>query len=262
MAMAASTSFACVRADAGVLSARRSSSLAGSFGRLSLARPQTTLVAGRSSVAVSAGRIGPGKPWEKIALTKNGKPEKVKMHVKTGDKVVVIAGKDKGKVSEITKVYTKTGAIIVKDCNIKTVHKKPQVAGETGSIIQAEAPMHHSNVMHWSSTQNCRSRVGKKIGDDGKKVRYLVKTGEVPSGEKLERSIDGHVHELEAKPTTADLSLAMCSVVTFHAFDSLPESPNLPNNHELDASIFRDKYDTTVRVKLSTLNSSGSVHQG
>eukprot|EP00951_Prasinocladus_malaysianus_P015516 scaffold119119_cov23-Prasinocladus_malaysianus.AAC.1 len=53
--------------------------------------------------------------------------------------------------------------------------------------------------------------------------RATQDVSQVPSGEKLERSVDGHVHELEARPTTADLSLAVCSAVTFYAYDSLPE---------------------------------------
>merc|ERR1711976_257241 len=87
--------------------------------------------------------------------------------------------KDKGKVSTVTKVYTKTGAVLVEDCNIKTVHLKPKAEGETGTIVKEEAPMHHSNVMHYSKAQGVRSRVGKKVNDAGKKVRYLVKTGEI-----------------------------------------------------------------------------------
>jgi len=168
------------RVDSGALASRRSSALAGQAGRVALAAPRPASAAvGRAALSVSAGRIGPGKSWEKLALTKNGKPEKVKMHVKTGDTVIVTAGKDKGKVSEVTKVYSKTGAVLVKDCNIKTVHLKPRTEGETGSIVKEEAPMHHSNVMHYSKAQNVRSRVGRKMTDDGKKVRYLIKTGEV-----------------------------------------------------------------------------------
>eukprot|EP00873_Tetraselmis_striata_P001151 jgi/Tetstr1/421415/TSEL_012364.t1 len=166
-------------AQRAALSSRSSSALSGSFGRLALAAPRTAApAASRSSVSVMAGRIGPGKDWEKIPLNKNGKPLKVKMHVKTGDTVVVVAGKDKGKVSEVVKVFTKTGAVVVKDANIKTKHMKPQMQGETGQIIQSEAPMHHSNVMHYSKAQNVRSRVGSKE-EGGKKVRYLVKTGEI-----------------------------------------------------------------------------------
>ena len=180
MAAAAGTMSLGLRADSAVLSSRRSSALCGQMGRIALAAPRPASAAvSRSALSVSAGRIGPGKSWEKLELTKNGKPLKQKIHVKCGDTVIVTAGKDKGTVSEVTKVYSKTGAILVKDVNIKTVHNKPRSEGETGSIVKEEAPMHHSNVMHYSKDQKVRSRVGKKMTDDGKKVRYLVKTGEI-----------------------------------------------------------------------------------
>lgn len=120
---------------------------------------------------------GPGKKWESYPLNKNGKPERVKMHVKSGDLVQVIAGKDKGKVGTITKVNTKTGEVLLEGVNIKTKHMKPQ-GEEEGRIAKVEYPIHHSNVQHYSEAKEVRSRVGKKIVD-GKKVRYLIKTGEV-----------------------------------------------------------------------------------
>jgi large subunit ribosomal protein L24 len=100
------------------------------------------------------------------------------MHVRTNDKVVVIAGADKGKVTEVVEVFTKSGEILCKDVNIKTKHVKPKGEGETGQIIQKEWPIHHSNVMHWSEAKGVRSRVGHKVVD-GKKVRVLKKTDEV-----------------------------------------------------------------------------------
>jgi large subunit ribosomal protein L24 len=118
------------------------------------------------------------KKWEKQALNQNGKPLRVKMHVKTNDKVIVIAGADKGKVTEVVEVFTKNGQILCKDVNIKTKHVKPRNEGESGSIIQREFPIHHSNVMHYSEAEKKRSRVGKKMEGD-KKVRVLKATGEV-----------------------------------------------------------------------------------
>lgn len=58
------------------------------------------------------------------------------MHVKTGDTVKIIGGKDKGKVSEIVRVNTFDSTVFVKDANLKTKHIKPQARGETGRIIQ------------------------------------------------------------------------------------------------------------------------------
>lgn len=118
------------------------------------------------------------KKWEKQELNGNGNPVRVKLHVKTNDKVVVIAGADKGKVTEVVEVFTKSGEILCKDVNIKTKHVKPKGEGETGQIIQREFPINSSNVMHWSEAQKVRSRVGHKV-EGGKKVRFLKKTGEV-----------------------------------------------------------------------------------
>ena len=103
---------------------------------------------------------------------------RVKLHVKTNDKVVVVSGADKGKVTEVVELFTKSGEILCKDVNVKTKHVKPKGEGETGQMIQREFPIHHSNVMHWSEAQKTRSRIGHKV-ENGKKVRFLKKTGEV-----------------------------------------------------------------------------------
>jgi len=99
----------------------------------------------------------------------------VKVHVKKGDKVKVISGGDKGKLSEVLEVFRKTGVIKVKDVNVKTKHVKPRQEGESGQITKMEAPIHHSQVQHVTADGQ-PSRVRKEIVD-GKKVRVLVKTG-------------------------------------------------------------------------------------
>lgn len=140
-----------------------------------------TQAAGTSTAARSvscAAMIGPGKKWEKLPLTKNGKPIKHDMHVKTGDKVVVVAGADKGTVGDVTKVYPKTGKVVVSGVNMVTKHEKPRVQGETGEILRREGPIASSNVMHWDAEKKVRSRVGTRI-EGGKKVRYLKKTDKV-----------------------------------------------------------------------------------
>ncbi|NER07747.1 MAG: 50S ribosomal protein L24, partial [Okeania sp. SIO3C4] len=76
-----------------------------------------------------------------------GKPIRYKMHVKKGDTVQIIAGKDKGKVGEIIQVLPKVSKVVVKDVNVKTKHVKPQQEGESGKIVNIEAPIHSSNVM-------------------------------------------------------------------------------------------------------------------
>jgi len=143
------------------------------FGSRAVLQTSSSGAGARRSLTVVA-----AKKWVKQKLNKNGNPELVKMHVLKGDTVQVIAGGDKGKVSEIVSVNLKTGKILVKEVNMQTKHVKPRTSDEAGQIIQREAVIHHSNVMLYSKTKEVRSRVGYKAKDDGKKVRYLVATGE------------------------------------------------------------------------------------
>lgn len=110
---------------------------------------------------------------------KKQKPKFYKMHVKTGDTVQVISGKDKGKVGEVTQAFPKDSKVIVQGVNIKTRHIKPQQEGESGRIATQEYPIHSSNVMLYSTKQNVASRVCYSFTPEGKKVRMLKKTGEI-----------------------------------------------------------------------------------
>jgi large subunit ribosomal protein L24 len=110
---------------------------------------------------------------------KKEKPKFNKMHVKTGDTVQVISGKDKGKVGEVVKALPQDSKVLIKGVNIKTKHVKPQAEGESGKIVTQEYPIHSSNVMLYSTKQNVASRVCYTFNQDGKKVRMLKKTGEI-----------------------------------------------------------------------------------
>jgi large subunit ribosomal protein L24 len=101
-----------------------------------------------------------------------------RMHVKKGDTVQVISGKDKGKIGEILQSFPELSKVIVKGVNIRTKHIKPVQEGESGRIDSAEAPIHSSKVMVYSTKQNVASRIGY-TEKDGKKVRVLKKTGEI-----------------------------------------------------------------------------------
>ncbi|KAK7401889.1 hypothetical protein VNO78_13734 [Psophocarpus tetragonolobus] len=119
------------------------------------------------------------KRWERKKCKPNSLPILHKMHVKLGDTVQVITGREKGKVGEITRIFKHNSTVIVKDLNLKTKHVKSREEGEPGQIIKIEGPIHSSNVMLYSKDQNVASRVGHKVLDNGKRVRYLVKTGEI-----------------------------------------------------------------------------------
>lgn len=106
-------------------------------------------------------------------------PVRHKMHVKKGDTVQIISGRDKGKVGEVLSVIPKKSQVVIKGVNIRTKHVKPQQEGESGQIVTQEAPIHSSNVMLYSDKQKVASRVCYTFTDDGRKVRMLKKTGEI-----------------------------------------------------------------------------------
>jgi large subunit ribosomal protein L24 len=107
------------------------------------------------------------------------KPQAQKMHVKKGDTVQVIAGRDKGKVGEILRTVPQLSQVVVKGVNIRTKHMKPRQEGESGQIVTYEAPIHSSNVMLYSNQEKIASRISYTFTEEGKKVRMLKKTGEI-----------------------------------------------------------------------------------
>ncbi|EIT84046.1 50S ribosomal protein L24 [Fictibacillus macauensis ZFHKF-1] len=99
------------------------------------------------------------------------------MHVKKGDKVQVISGKDKGKQGVILEAFPKQNRVLVEGVNIVKKHSKPSQVNPQGGIVSQEAPVHVSNVMPLDPKTNVPTRVGYKEVD-GKKVR-VAKSGEV-----------------------------------------------------------------------------------
>ena len=101
-----------------------------------------------------------------------------KVHVKTGDTVVVLSGKDKGKKGKVLAVSPKEGKVIVEKINIVSKHIKPRRMGEPGGIIKAEGAMYASKVQIICPRCKKPTRVGHKIYEDGTKSRICVKCGE------------------------------------------------------------------------------------
>lgn len=110
---------------------------------------------------------------------KKGTPKRYKMHVKKGDTVQIISGKEKGKIGEILQSIPKESKVVVKGVNVKTKHVKPRQEGESGQITTFEAPIHSSNVMLYSEKEKIASRISYVLTEDGRKVRKLKKTGEI-----------------------------------------------------------------------------------
>jgi large subunit ribosomal protein L24 len=100
-----------------------------------------------------------------------------KFHVKTGDKVMVIAGADKGQTGEITKVFTSENKALVSGLNTKVKHTKP-TQENPGAINEIEAPIHITNLMLVDPKTGTPTRTGRKVVD-GKSVRYSKSTGEI-----------------------------------------------------------------------------------
>jgi len=102
---------------------------------------------------------------------------KPKMHVKKGDNVVVISGKDAGKKGKIIDVDAKKGRVYVDKVNVVSRHTKPTKGAPQGGIVKKEAALHSSNVMIFCNKCGKGVRVAKEILADGQKVRICSKCG-------------------------------------------------------------------------------------
>ena len=98
--------------------------------------------------------------------------------IKKGDDVIVIAGKDKGKRGTVLRVVE--GRVVVENVNLAKKHVKPDPnKGEPGGIVDREMPMASSNVALYNPMTNKADRIGYKILDDGRKVRFYKSNGEI-----------------------------------------------------------------------------------
>lgn len=98
------------------------------------------------------------------------------MKIKANDKVLVISGKDKGKVSKVIRVIAKHNQIVVEKVNMRTKHIK-KTTTQAGQKITFEAPMDVSNVMVMDPKENKPTRVGYRILENGKKERISKLSG-------------------------------------------------------------------------------------
>jgi len=102
-----------------------------------------------------------------------------KVHVKKGDTVMVITGKSAGKKGKVLEVIPGDQRVIVEGANIVKRHTKPSKKVPQGGIMEKEAPIAASNVMIYCNRCHKPVRIGKKILDNGNKVRICRKCGEV-----------------------------------------------------------------------------------
>ena len=101
-----------------------------------------------------------------------------KLKLKKGDKIIVVAGKNKGNTGEIIKVFPNKNRAMVRGINIVKRHTKP-TQNNAGGIVEKEGTIHISNIAYLDEKENKPSRLGFKILEDGRKVRMSKKSGEV-----------------------------------------------------------------------------------
>lgn len=99
------------------------------------------------------------------------------LHVKTGDKVVVLSGKCRGMEGKVIATSPKEGKLIVDGVNVVTKHVKPKKMGEEGGLIKAESALYACKVQLICPKCGKPTRVGHKISSDGKKVRVCKNDG-------------------------------------------------------------------------------------
>ncbi|MDH5179286.1 MAG: 50S ribosomal protein L24 [Gammaproteobacteria bacterium] len=100
--------------------------------------------------------------------------------IKKGDSVVVLTGKDKGKTGNVVRVIDEDDRVVVENINIAKKHQRGNPnAGVPGGIVDREMPVHISNVALVNPTTGKADRVGIKVLEDGRKVRYFKSNGEV-----------------------------------------------------------------------------------
>lgn len=107
----------------------------------------------------------------------------IKLHIRKGDTVYVNAGDDKGKTGKVLRVFVDKQRATVEGRNIVSKHTKPSAKNPQGGIVKMEAPIHISNLNVVDPKTGKPTRIGRKLNEAGKSVRYAKKSGEVISHE-------------------------------------------------------------------------------
>lgn len=102
-----------------------------------------------------------------------------KLHIRKNDKVMVITGKEKGKIGTVLKIIPRKERAVVEKLNMVKRHTKPGGKAAQGGIVEKESPIHISNLMLICGKCAEPTRIGRKILEDGSKVRFCKKCGEI-----------------------------------------------------------------------------------
>jgi large subunit ribosomal protein L24 len=101
-----------------------------------------------------------------------------KFKIRRGDRVIVLTGREKGKTGEVVRVLRAQNRAVVQGLNMVRRHTRPR-PGEPGGIVEKEAAIHLSNLAHVDPGTQRPTRIGYKFLEDGRKVRYAKRSGEV-----------------------------------------------------------------------------------
>ena len=101
-----------------------------------------------------------------------------KVHIKKGDTVIVIAGESKGQKGRVLEVDREKSRALVEGINMVSKHTKPNAKAPQGGIVKKEAPIHITNLMLIDPASGKPTRIGKKLNENNKLVRYSKKSGE------------------------------------------------------------------------------------
>jgi large subunit ribosomal protein L24 len=101
-----------------------------------------------------------------------------KLHIKKGDTVIIITGESKGQKGRVLEINRDKNKAIVEGVNMVSKHTKPNAKAPQGGIIKKEAPVHISNMMLVDPTTGKPTRIGRKLNDKNKLVRFSKKSGE------------------------------------------------------------------------------------
>lgn len=101
-----------------------------------------------------------------------------KLKIRKGDRVVVTTGRDKGKTGEVLRILRKQNRALVQGVNMVKRHQRPTQASG-GGIVEMESTIHISNLAHIDPKDQKPTRIGFKVLDDGRKVRFAKRSGEI-----------------------------------------------------------------------------------
>ena len=101
-----------------------------------------------------------------------------KLHINKGDMVIVNSGEDKGKTGKVLKVLVEKDRAIVEGVNMVSKSTKPSAKNPHGGIVKEEAPIHISNLNLIDPKSGKATRIGRRVNEEGVKIRYAKKSGE------------------------------------------------------------------------------------